>query len=103
MWHSLGKDDGEFDETADDLLGIVFVPLCLVYMFLLPFLRNRIVFGGRIVQKVLYNLLRTFVVAFHQVTATCITIHFNGTVVLVKNLAFLGANSDSYIQTFEII
>ena len=103
MRHVLWQDDGEFDEAAYNLFGVVLIPRCLIDQFFFAFLRNRVDIGGGIVQKMLDDLLRTFIVALHEVTATGITIHLDGTIVLVEDFTILGANGNSQIHAFEII
>ena len=103
MRHVLGQDDGELNQSTDDLLGIVFVPWGLVNKLLLPFLGNRVDIGGGIIQKMSDDLLRAFVVAFHQVAASGITVYLDGTVVLIQDFAVFGADCDGYVQAFEYI
>ena len=103
MWHLIGQDDGEFDKTANDLLGIVLIPRRLINQFLLAFFFFFLDIGGGIVQKMADDLLRALIVAFHQVTATSVAVHFDRTVVLIEDFAVFGANCDGYVQAFEII
>ena len=92
MRHLVREDDGKLDESTDNLLGVVLIPRRLVDEFLLTFLRDGVDIGGSIIQEVTYDLLRTLVVALHQVAPTGVAVHLNGAVVLIKDFAVLGAD-----------
>ena len=103
MWHVVRQDNGELDESAYDLLAVVFKPGRLVNQFLLAFLRDGIDIGGCIVEQMLDDFLRMRVVATHQVAAAGIAVHFDAAVVLVKDFAILGADGDGQVEAFVIV
>ena len=103
MWHILRQDDGELDEPAYNLFGVVLIPGCLVDEFFLALFRNRVDVGGCIVQQMPNDLLSAFVVAFHQVATTSVAVHLDGTIVLIKDFAVFGADSDGQVKAFEIV
>ena len=83
MRHVIGKDDGKLHEATDDLFLVILIPRCLVDEFLLSFLRDGVDIGGSVIQKMLYDLLRALIVAFHQVAAASVAVHLDGAVVLI--------------------
>ena len=103
MWHVVGQNDGELDQSADDLLGIILVPRRLVDEFLFAFLRDGVDIGNIFLNHMANHLPRLGVMALLKIAVAGVAIHLDGTVVLINHVADLVAHRDSDIDTFEEI